>query len=78
MGYYKTIKGVKMDGELIELAEKLIMRKDFFNVSDSNEIIEAFESSLSTEEVKRSTFNHILSNFNWSVSAKAYFKSKAL
>lgn len=64
MGYYKTIDGVKYDGELIELAEKLTSGGGDGRLSkaDAGQILEAFKDGDSYTDTEKATVKYLRDN----------------
>ena len=64
MGYYKTIDGVKYDGELIELAEKLTLGGGDGRLSkaDAGQILEAVKDGDSYTDTEKATVKYLRDN----------------
>ena len=78
MSYYKTIDGVKYDGELIELADKLTAGAGDGRISkeDASQILEAVKDGASYTDIEKDTVKHLRDNYKWTEAADEWFRSE--
>jgi hypothetical protein len=78
MGYYKTIDGVKYDGEIIELAEKLTAGRGDgrLSVEDAGQLLEAVKDGGSYTDIEKETMSYVRENFNWTEAADEWFRAE--
>ena len=78
MGYYKTIDGVKYDGELIELAEKLTSGGGDGRISkeDAGTILEAVKDGASYTDIEKDTVKYLRDNYKWTDAADDWFRTE--
>jgi hypothetical protein len=78
MGYYKTIDGVKYDGELIELADKLTSGSGDGRISqaDAEKLLEAVKDGDSYTDVEKDTVKYIRENYKWTDAADEWFRTE--
>lgn len=78
MGYYKTIDGVKYDGELIELADKLTSGAGDGRISkaDAAELLAAVKDGNSYTDTEKDTMKYIRDNYNWTDAADEWFRDE--
>ena len=78
MGYYKTIDGVKYDGELIEVAEKAVAGKGDGRISldDAKKILEEVMDGNSYTDIEKATMEYIRDNFKWTDEADNWFRTE--
>jgi len=78
MGYYKTIDGVKYDGELIELAEKLTSGGGDGRLSkaDAGEVLEAVKDGASYTDIEKATVKYLRDNYKWTDAADDWFRTE--
>jgi hypothetical protein len=78
MAYYKTIDGVKYDGELIEKAEKAVAGKGDGRISlkDAEDLLESVKDGNSYTDIEKATMKYIRDNFKWTDEADAWFRSQ--
>jgi hypothetical protein len=78
MSYYKTIDGVKYDGELIELAEKLTSGGGDGRISqaDAEQLLAAVKDGDSYTDIEKDTMAYVRDNFKWTDSADEWFRSE--
>lgn len=78
MGYYKTIDGVKYDGELLELAEKLTAGANDGRISkaDAGELLEAVKDGNSYTDIEKATVKYIRDNYKWTDAADEWFRTE--
>ncbi len=78
MGYYKTIDGVKYDGELIELADKLTAGAGDGRISkaDAAELLAAVKDGNSYTDTEKDTMKYIRDNYNWTDAADEWFRDE--
>jgi hypothetical protein len=76
MGYYKTIDGNKYDGEIIEMAEKLIAGQGDgrLSVDDANKLLEAVKDGGTYTDIEKDTMAYVRDNFNWTNAADEWFR----
>jgi hypothetical protein len=76
MGYYKTIDGVKYDGELIELADKLTSGAGDGRLSkdDAGQILESVKDGDSDTE--KATVKYLRENYKWTDAADEWFRGE--
>ena len=78
MGYYKTIDGVKYDGEIIELAEKLTAGRGDgrLSVEDAGHLLEAVKDGGTYTDIEKNTMSYVRENFNWTEAADEWFRTE--
>lgn len=78
MAYYKTIDGVKYDGELIELAEKLTSGAGDGRISqaDAEQIFEAVKDGDSYTDIEKDTVKYLRDNYKWTEAADEWFRTE--
>ena len=78
MGYYKTIDGVKYDGELIELADKLTAGGKDGRISkeDAGEVLEAVKDGNSYTDIEKATVKYLRDNYKWTDAADEWFRGE--
>lgn len=78
MGYYKTIDGVKYDGELIELAEKLTAGAGDGRISqaDAEKLFNAVKDGDSYTDIEKDTVKYLRDNFKWTEAADEWFRDE--
>lgn len=78
MAYYKTIKGIRYDRKLIELAEKLTEGRGDgrLSVEDVQKLHEASLDGRGTTTVERWTLDYIISTFKVTDKAVTWLKEK--
>lgn len=78
MGYYKTIDGVKYDGEIIELAEKLTggQGDGRLSVDDAGQLLEAVKDGASYTDIEKETMAYVRDNFKWTDAADEWFRTE--
>lgn len=78
MGYYKTIDGVKYDGEIIELAEKLTAGRGDgrLSVEDAGQLLEAVKDGGTYTDIEKETMSYVRENFNWTEAADEWFRTE--
>lgn len=78
MAYYKTIDGVKMDAELIELAEKAVAGAGDgrISVKDASVLLEGVKDGDTYTDVEKDTIKYIRDNFKWTEEADSWFRTE--
>ncbi|MFT5822671.1 MAG: hypothetical protein ACI8ZM_003927 [Crocinitomix sp.] len=78
MSYYKTIDGVKYDGELIELADKLTSGAGDGRLSkdDAAQLLEAVKDGDSYTDIEKATVKHLRENYKWTDAADEWFRGE--
>lgn len=78
MAYYKTIDGVKYDGELIELADKLTSGAGDGRISqaDAEQIFEAVKDGDSYTDIEKGTVKYLRDNYKWTDAADDWFRTE--
>jgi len=78
MGYYKTIDGKKYDGEIIELAEKLVSGSGDGRISqaDAEKLFKAVKDGDSYTDIEKDTISYIRDNFKWTDAADEWFRTE--
>ncbi len=78
MGYYKTIDGVKYDGELLELAEQLTSGAGDGRLSkdDAAKLLEAVVDGNSYTDTEKETMSYIRDNYKWTEAADEWFRTE--
>lgn len=78
MGYYKTIDGVKYDGELIELADKLTAGTGDGRLSkeDAAQILESVMDGDSYTDTEKDTVKYLRENYKWTDAADEWFRGE--
>lgn len=75
MSYYKTIKGIKMDARIIELASQLVSKAGDGRISlkDAEALMGLVKDGHVVTSAETDTINYILKNFSWTPSAVEWF-----
>jgi len=78
MGYYKTINGVKYDGELIEAAELAVKGAGDGRISlaDAKVLLEKVKDGNTYTDVEKQTMEYIRENFKWTDEADEWFRTE--
>ncbi|MCK5781330.1 MAG: hypothetical protein KAH10_01965 [Flavobacteriales bacterium] len=78
MGYYKTIDGVKYDGDLIDAADKAIAGKGDGRISktDAAELLKSVKDGNSYTDIEKSTMAYIRDNYKWMDGANEWFRTE--
>jgi len=78
MSYYKLVNGVKMDGHILDMAEKAIAGEGDGRISrqDAEAIFAAVHDGGEYTDVEKNTMEYIRDNFKWTESADAWFRSQ--
>lgn len=78
MSYYKTIDGVKYDGELIELADKLTAGAGDGRISkaDAAELLDAVKDGASYTDIEKGTIKYIRENYKWTDASDEWFRTE--
>ncbi|MCB9223910.1 MAG: hypothetical protein R2780_12495 [Crocinitomicaceae bacterium] len=78
MAYYKTIDGIKYDGELLMLAEKLTSGKGDgrLSVDDANQIFASVKDGGTYTDIEKNTISYIRKNYNWTEAADEWFRTE--
>jgi hypothetical protein len=78
MGYYKTIDGVKYDGELIELADKLTTGGGDGRISkeDASQILDGVKDGDSYTDIEKATVKYLRDNYKWTDAADEWFRGE--
>lgn len=78
MGYYKTIDGVKYDGELIELADKLTYGAGDGRLSkdDASQVFDAVRDGNSYTDIEKGTVKYLRENYKWTDAADEWFRTE--
>ncbi|MCU0419221.1 MAG: hypothetical protein MUC38_06130 [Cyclobacteriaceae bacterium] len=78
MSYYKTINGKKMDGNLLDLAEKAVKGGGDGRISkaDAQTLLDAVKDGGSYTDIEKDTMEYIRHNFQWTDGADEWFRSQ--
>lgn len=78
MSYYKLVNGVKMDGRLLDMAEKAISGEGDGRISrlDAEALFAAVQDGGEYTDVEKATMEYIRDNFKWTESADTWFRSQ--
>jgi hypothetical protein len=78
MSYYKTINGVKYDGELLEAAENAVKGKGDGRISlaDAKDLLEKVMDGNSYTDIEKQTMEYIRENFKWTDEADEWFRTE--
>jgi hypothetical protein len=78
MSYYKIIEGVKMDGEMLDLAvESVKGRGDGrISLSDAHRIFDAVKDGNVYTDTEKATVIYLLNNFKWTDTAYDWFQKQ--
>lgn len=78
MSYYKTIDGVKYDGEIIELADKLTQGGGDGRISkdDAAQLLDAVKDGDSYTDIEKDTMAYVRDNYKWTDAADEWFRSE--
>lgn len=78
MSYYKTIDGVKYDGEIIELADKLTQGGGDGRISkdDAAKLLRAVKDGDSYTDIEKDTMAYVRDNYKWTEAADEWFRGE--
>ena len=78
MGYYKLVEGKKMDGQLLDIAEKAVRGVGDGRISqmDAETIFTAIRDGGKFSDVEKVTVDYICNNFKWTEKAKDWFANQ--
>ena len=78
MSYYKTIDGIKYDGELLELADKLIAGSGDGRLSkdDAAKLLLAVKDASSYTDIEKATVKYLRENYKWTEAADEWFRTE--
>ncbi|MCU0358078.1 MAG: hypothetical protein MUE95_10915 [Cyclobacteriaceae bacterium] len=78
MSYYQFINGVKMDGEIIELANKAMGQQGDGRISmyDAEKIFDAVQDEKRYTDVERDTVAYIMKEYRWTDAAYDWFMKR--
>jgi hypothetical protein len=78
MSYYKTIDGVKYDGKLIELADKLILGAGDGRLSkdDASQIYKIVNDAGNYTDIEKDTMKYLRDNYKWTDAADEWFRTE--
>ena len=78
MSYYKIVDGKKMDGHLLELAEKVVQGQGDGRISkeDAQKLIGAVTDGGLYTDIEKDTMEYIRTNFKWTEGADDWFRKK--
>jgi len=78
MSYYKEIDGKKYDGELLELAEKLIKGQGDGRISmaDAEKLLAEVKDAGKYTDIEKDTMSYIRDNFKWTDEADEWFRTE--
>jgi hypothetical protein len=78
MSYYKTIYGVKMDGQLLDKANKAVAgaRDGRISVDDAKSIILSVTDGGEYTPIEKLTMEYIRDNHQWTDAADSWFRSE--
>jgi len=78
MSYYKTIDGIKYDGELLELADKLIGGSGDGRLSkdDAAKLLLAVKDASSYTDIEKATVKYLRENYKWTEAADEWFRTE--
>ncbi len=78
MSYYKIIEGKKMDGRLIDIAQKALKDTGDGRISrnDAENIFVAVRDGNTYTDIEKTTIAHIRKNFKWTEAADDWFRTQ--
>ena len=78
MSYYKEIDGKKYDGELLELAEKLVKGQGDGRISmaDAEKLLAEVKDAGKYTDIEKDTMAYIRDNFRWTDEADEWFRTE--
>lgn len=78
MSYYKTVKGKKLDKELLDLAEKSVSGKGDgrISLSDAKLLFAAVKDGNKYTDVEKKTMEYIRDNYKFTESADKWFRTE--
>ena len=78
MSYYKIIEVKKLDGGLLELADKAVQGKGDgrISVKDAEQLFAAVHDGGIYTEIEKDTVKYIQSHYRWTEGADEWFKSR--
>ncbi len=78
MGYYKTIDGKKYDGDIIDLAQKLVSGQGDGRISkdDAAKLLSAVKDGDSYTDIEKDTMAYVRDKFKWTEDADAWFRDE--
>lgn len=78
MSYYKEIDGKKYDGELLELAEKLVAGKGDGRISedDARLMLKKVKDGDKYTDIEKASMEYVRTHFKWTDAADQWFRSE--
>lgn len=78
MSYYKTIEGIKYDGELIDLADKLTAGAGDGRISqaDAEKLYAAVIDGNAYTDTEKDTMKYLRENYKWTEAADEWFRTE--
>lgn len=78
MSYYKTIDGKKYDGQLLELADKMVQGAGDgrISVDDAKKLYEEVKDGNSYTDIEKDTMAYIRDNYKWTDAADEWFRTE--
>ena len=78
MSYYKIVEGKKMDGHLLDLANKVVQGQGDGRISkeDGEVLLKAVTDGGVYTEVEKETMDYIRHNFKWTEGADDWFRTQ--
>ena len=78
MSYYKIVDGKKMDGHLLDLANKVVEGQGDGRISkeDGQVLLKAVTDGGVYTEVEKETMEYIRNNFKWTEGADDWFRTQ--
>ena len=78
MSYYKTINGVKMDKEILDLADKAVAGQGDGRISlaDAEGLFAAVKDGNTYTEIEQATMKYVRDNYKWTDEANTWFRNE--
>ncbi len=75
MAYYRTIDGVKYDGELLKAAEDAVAKDGSINMAEAEKLLEEVKDGNNYTDIEKGTMAYIRENFKWDEDADEWFRA---
>ena len=76
MGYYRTIDGVKYDGELLKAAEDAVAKDGSINMAEAEKLLAEVKDGNNYTDIEKETMAYIRDNFDWDEEADKWFRAE--
>ena len=76
MSYYRTIDGVKYDGELLKAAEDAVAKDGSINLTEAERLLAEVKDGNNYTDIEKATMSYIRENFKWDEDADQWFRAE--